>query len=152
MFAAAIPWKLIGIGIAVLAVIAVIYFGFQHYKDLLEDNKQLELNNQSLTQANTGLTNQIVQLKEVQKDIQNEMSAARNSTEKAEQSIKDLRDQISDKERQSRVAAIEESRKASLYLKFVQNYEECLANHYTDFDGTCNFRGNFKKDEKPTTE
>jgi len=142
-----IPFKLIGIALAALAIGLTIYLAFKHYEGLLEENKALSSEVTQLEAANTGLERQIEQLREVQADIRQELEKAIETDSEAREEIQKLEDKITDEEFKSRLKKLEESKKASLILRYIRKHEECLATHFDDFTGSCDFRGKFVEDK-----
>jgi len=136
-----IPWKLVGLAGAALVIIGVIYAGYSYVNNLQSQVTHLTKENTQLELAKNGLQNQIKQLKAVQADIQREKDKATESDKQAQTSIRELQLKLTDRSRQEREQAIEQSNKASLYLRFLQTYEECVALHFDDFKGKCSFRG-----------
>lgn len=139
-----IPGKAIAIIAIVLFIGGTIYAGYRYVDNLQQAVIDLNVENGTLTSANDKLTKQIEALKLVQKDIEKERDSAQESDITAREMVRTLELTINDKARQKRIEDIESSKKASLFLRYTTKFENCLALHFDDFTGECNFRGKFK--------
>jgi len=141
---------LVGIGLAAIAILATVYAGYSYVTNLQKENAQLEKDKLSLTIANSGLVEQVKQEKSIKQDLITENTRAQKSELEARAAISTLEKRAADKERLAREESIEASNKASLYLKFVQNYEKCVAENFDNFNVKCDFLGRAKpiKEEK----
>lgn len=142
-----IPWKLIGLVLAVIAVITTIYLAVNHYQGLLDKVSTLEGDKIKLELANTGFKDQIARMQQEKIDIQLERDKAEESTQEAKSHVAEFEANLKNKDRLEREKNLEASKKASLLLKFLQNYEECIAENFDDFTGKCNFKGQFVKEK-----
>jgi septal ring factor EnvC (AmiA/AmiB activator) len=145
MFGFGIPWKLVIIVVASIAIAGVITAGVFHYNGLLAQITQLEKDKVQLETAVATQKDTIKSMKKTAEDIEKERDAALASEVTTRKELAEFEEQLRNREQYEREQRIEESRKASLYLKFLQEHEECVAEHFDDFTGKCNFRGQFVK-------
>lgn len=139
-----IPWKLVGIAAIFIFIGLTVYAGYTFVTDLQTENVQLQKDKQSLELANLGLEKELKEKERIKQDAIKEKDNALKSDIEARSALHEIEKKYADKERREREEAIEASKKASLYLKFIQNFEECVTQHFVDFDGKCNFLGQFK--------
>lgn len=144
LMAKAIPWKLIGIGVAVIAIGILIWM--HRLDDIAKDNKitelngaitQLELDKVKLQTSNDSLQTELERRRAETQTIIDENNKLREVDVETQQELNKLRSELQSIERKARVEKIHNSRKASLLLRKANNQAECEWKHFDDFTGKC---------------
>lgn len=140
--------KLFGMGLAVLAVVGVIYAGYAYVTGLQDKVETLTTNNTTLTITNDKLQGEIKTQKQLALDIGKERDNAIATDQATNAKLTSLRDRITSKQDRERQERLANSKKASLVLRITNNVAGCEWLHFDDYNGKCYPSGNFKEDVK----